>query len=295
MTASRPSGGIHANVAANNLVQVSARLDGRFNSRLNATCFSGAQLASSGTEYEYSATGSLTNSTTWLDAGSAGDVWAEWTRTGGTLSDWNSLTPGSGRHQLSTTRSWRIVRSTIGTNTIIGYWTLWDAASGGSALQTTTGATWSAWYEFDPCPLCCFTPDTLIKMARGIDVPIGSVRPGDEIVVRDPDNGELTTAPVGEIIVRENRPMFRIHFEDGRYIDASEDHPFSVQGKGVTSINPTIEYKDLGIPNKLYLGDKVSSYGGGWVRVVRIEPLNFSDAVYTFSNSLFFANGLLVY
>ena len=301
-SASRPGGGIHANLAANNLLAVSARLDGRQNSRFGASCYSGFQIASSGTEYEYSNTGSLTNSTVWLDSGAAADVWVMWTRTSGNLSDWNSLGSGNNnvRLQCSTTRSFRCIDTTgsgfpSGEVNIYGYCRFYDAASGGNLLQTTSTVEWAAWYEdAGPCPLCCFTPDTLVTMARGIQVPIASIRKGDEIIVVDPATHEVRVEPVTGIITRRNRTMYRIHFEDGTYINASDDHPFDVKGEP-RSINPIMEYKDLGLPAVLTVGNMVTKSSGLCLRITKIELIDYPGEVYTLANSGFVANDLLVY
>lgn len=277
---------------------VSARLDGRVNTVLSGTCYSGYQLQNDGDEYEYNSAGNITNLTTWLDTGAAGDVWQTWNRTGGTLSDWNSLGAGNNgvRLNLGTTRSFRIVRSPTGINTIIGYVQFHDAASGGNLLQTTSTVTWSAENDFDPCPICCFTPDTPIAMARGIEVPIASIRKGDEIIVYDPFKNEQYAQEVTGVIDRVNRTMYRVTFNDGTFLDVSDDHPLHVEGKGGAAIDPLYEYKDIGIPETLAVGDRVSTIHPGTHKTINaIQAINYPGKVYTLENTLFYANGLLVY
>lgn len=279
------------------LPTVSARADGRSNSRYNNTCYSGCNFLTNGLEYEYSNTGSQTNSTTWLDTGLNDEVWVMWTRTGGTLSDWNSLGSGKNniRQNLGSNQQFRIVRSGSGTSTIIGYFRFYDAASGGNTLQTTSGATWSAEYDFDACPLCCFTPETPVTLASGLQVPIATVTKGMEILVFNPVTKRNEAQEMAGMITRTGRPMYRITFDDGRFLDASDDHPFDVKGKGPAAINPIIEYKDLGIPARLELGDAVGGQDGRLHGVLSIEEIDYPGTVYTFENSLFYANGLLVY
>jgi len=89
--------------------------------------------------------------------------------------------------------------------------------------------------------------------------------------------------------------MCRITFDDGRYLDASEDHPFEVKGKGAASVNPVGEYKKFGIPAKLELGDVVFGQDKRPHGILSIETIDFPGTVYTFENSFFYANGLLVY
>lgn len=104
----------------------------------------GAQFNSNGIEYERSpSTGSYNSSQgNWLDSGSASDVWVEFIRTGGVAAAWDGIS-NSTRYNLGTTRSFGITDGG-GSNSIIGYFRFWDAASGGTNLVDTSGATWSA-------------------------------------------------------------------------------------------------------------------------------------------------------
>ena len=249
--------------------------------------YAGQQFNTSGSEFECSAAGSYNQSLgAWLDTGSSSDVWVERFTTSGS---WNNVDPGTGRHQLSTTRSFRVSRSIIGTTSVTGYFRMYDAASGGNTLQTTSSATWSAERDFDPCPLCCFTPDTLITMADGLPMQIGKVKAGDLIRV------EYGIEPVGEVLVRTRRPMYKLHFSDDRVLRLSADHPIHVEHRGYCCVEPPPEYKDISDIKKLKVGDNVTTVAGDTVRIEEIEGITYPDEVYTFSNSRFYANGLLVY
>lgn len=142
------------------------------------------------------------------------------------------------------------------------------------------------------CPFCCFTPDTLITMADYTTKRIVDVEIGEYILTVNGGSKQVT-----ETIVRVNRPMHVIHFADGRTINASEDHPFHVVGKGAASINPhpTIPYKNLGIPATMTVGDLVIDQNGNENEIVQINPLYFPHEVYTFAETEFYANGMLVY
>lgn len=274
------------------------RADGATNSRLDNACYAGCAFYTTGTEYEYNSAGSLTLAHTWLTAGSASDVWIMWTRTGGTLSDWDSLGGGYNnvRRNVTATVAFRIVDTVSstagGAETITGYFRSYDAATGGNLLQTTSSATWSARRWHDACPLCCFTPDTLITMANGMKLPIKDVREGDEILVFR--NGVNVAEPVDEVLVRLDRPMVALQFEDGTVIKASTDHPFHVKGVGPASVFPEIEYKDQGLPEKLEVGMVIHTENG-ISTLTAIRPIEFPGPVYTFSNILFYANDRLVY
>lgn len=252
----------------------------------------GVKFDTDGDEYEYLAGGAFTNVGQWLDQGTSAQVWVEFLRTGGTQSKWDNRN-NSQRYNINVDINFLIVdtiqASSGGAETIIGTFRFWDAASGGNALQTTSSATWSARLITNPCPLCCFTPWTLITMANGSQQVIVDVQVGDMIKV------EGGIESVTEVLVRENRPMHVIRFADDRILEASEDHPLYVDGKGYAAVNPIIEYKDLGIAEVLVVGDKVLDESEQLNEIVSIEYMNYPETVYTFSNSKFYANGMLVY
>ncbi len=125
---------------------VSASANGAVNIRFSAPCYAGVQFRSDGSEWEYSSSGALTQvgvggDAIWLDAGEASDVWVERIVT---ADSWNNLDPGAGRHNLASTRSFRILQTPTGVRTVTGYFKFWDAASGGSLLQQTASATYWA-------------------------------------------------------------------------------------------------------------------------------------------------------
>jgi len=140
-----------------------------------------------------------------------------------------------------------------------------------------------------PCSTCCFTPETLITMADFSTKPIYMVQVGDSIRSRSGDK------VVTEVITRQFREMYRITFFDGRILNVSEDHPLFVKDKGYAAINPVGMYKDLGMPMYLRVGDHVIDLNGGENEIVSITDLDYPDTVYTFAESEFYANGMLVY
>ena len=277
---------------------VTATGAGDVNSLLSQSCYAGMRFDEDGNEQHAVATsGNFSNNgDVWLDEGSAADVWVTRSVTAGS---WNNIDPGTGRHNLVSGESFRVFKSTPGIQSVTGSFEFFDAASGGNSLDTTASATWSAEHEFDPCPICCFTPETPIMMESGIEIPIGKIRKGDRILVwnprLDPEEAQFGEEVTG-IIDRVNRTMYRVTFEDGRYLDMSEDHPLHIENKGPHSINPMIEYKDVGLPEILKVGDHASRLLLGTHSVVKsIEPIPYRGVVYTLENSLFYANGILVY
>lgn len=119
---------------------VSLASNGDFNFRSVGTCYGGLQINSNGIEYEYTNTGGTTSLGNWLDSGLNSEVWILMTLISGT---WNSLNAGTTRLQCSTTRSWRISRSSAGTHTVTARFRAYDAASGGNLLSDTGNITFT--------------------------------------------------------------------------------------------------------------------------------------------------------
>lgn len=142
---------------------VSPRADG--DSNLNSdfaptTCHQGCDFDADGNEYENTPNGAQTNVTVWKDSGDAAGAWVEFVRTGGTQSNWSGHTSGV-RYNLGTNQrfSMSVTAANPGDSNykdIIGYFRMWDAASGGNILWTGPTVTWScrATYQTGPCSLC---------------------------------------------------------------------------------------------------------------------------------------------
>ena len=139
------------------------------------------------------------------------------------------------------------------------------------------------------CSLCCFTPNTLISMGDGTKKHIDLVEVGEEIKTVE-GNKKVT-----EVIIRERFRVFKIMLNDELEIDATQDHPFYVRDKGWSSINPICDYKDIGICRELEIGDPVVGEDGEDYIVTSITEIYYPYKVYTFAESKFYANGLLVY
>lgn len=227
-------------------------------------------------QYQYygtaSQTISCTQSATWTYTGVSGGGGSVTIASGSSAT---SITFSIASTTIFRTRTWN-VDATSGSNT--RYWAVTVEAEGDGN-----------------CPFCCFTPDTLIRMADGSEKPIVDVQVGEFILAYD-DLSQLNVAvPVKDVIVREGRPMYTYTFEDGKTLVASEDHPLYVVGKGYVSINPSIGYKDMGVPGHISVGDFVVNELGIRNKIVGIDPHPYEGTVYTFGNSKFYANGVLVY
>lgn len=115
--------------------------------KTGGSAYAGIKFQADGEEFKTPANGDSTYTVSrgmWLDAGEAANVWIQWVRSGGTLGDWNSEDAGDARVQLSADRAWRIIRTGVGTDTIIGEFKAYDAASGGAELGATGTLTFSA-------------------------------------------------------------------------------------------------------------------------------------------------------
>jgi hypothetical protein len=229
------------------------------------------------------------NSTaTWRLAGNPGDYEVYFQKNSGTTPAGSAVNTWL---NLATTRTWSLSQAPTNNNkTTYGQLLIRMSASPFTTLNTA-GVWMYVFAESNQCPTCCFTPDTLISMADGTTRAIVAVMVGDWIMVRG------GTKQVTEVITRTNRVMYQIQFADGRILNASEDHPLYVVDKGYAAINPGVGgmYKDLGIPDQLYVGDLVLDSEGKENQIVSITELDYPETVYTFAESEFYANGMLVY
>lgn len=224
----------------------------------------------------------------WKVAGGAGDWDIMMVKTAGDTPNGDAVNTWL---NLGTSRTWffNVTNNFATIKSFTGYFQIREANSPFRAIAQNVNVSLYAEVESNPCPLCCFTPETLITMANYSTKPIVDVRVGDLILTRG-GSKEVT-----EIITREFRVMYQIHFADGRILNASEDHPLYVEGKGYAAINPVGKYKDLGMAEELAIGDFVLDVNGKRNEIVSIADLDYPHTVYTFAESEFYANGMLVY
>jgi hypothetical protein len=252
------------------------------------TQYAQVRYGSSGEEFQNSS-GSLDNFSTsrgdWLDSGSASNCWFERIENSGNL---NYRDPGTGRFQMTANREIGVRDQTA----LAGYQTcnvtvkMWDAASGGSELDSVT-FTLEAEYT-NSCPKCCFPPETPILMPDGSEKPIGLIKEGELIA------NQSGAEPVRKVIEREDRRMVKLTFADGRTLVLSVDHPIHVDGKGPCAVEPEANYKGH-TTKQLEVGDWAKLSSRVQIKLVKIEPHPYRGKVYTFDNRLFYANGVLVY
>lgn len=270
--------------------QVSALANGDYNSAASGTIYVGVKFDTDGEEYERTAGGGYGSSVgTWLDSGTSSQVWVEYINASGTPGSFTGKTVNT-RYQISVDQEFYLTANQfLQFRTCTCQFRFWDAASGGNTLQTTSSASWQAEYTGGggPCPLCCFTPDTKIAVPGGGTVKIIDLKVGDLVSTK------YGPEPIREVLVRENRPMYRLWFHDGRSLILSEDHPI-LTDKGFACVNPLVEYKDLGMVDKLEVGDHVETITGLMVPLRQIERYPYDGKVYTLDVSYFYAHGVVV-
>lgn len=229
------------------------------------------------------------NNQVWLNSGSASSYDVRYIKTGGTYTGTLTGMTNAVWYQLSSNRTAYLTDVTAGASrTVIAtVYVKYNANS--TVIDSNASCTWFAWYDYTACTFCCFTPNTLITMADGSSRLIIDVKIGDEIMTR---TGIKT---VTEVIERENMIVYKIVFDDLLELNATDDHPLYTDNKGWACVRPRGEYKDIGTPRKLEVGDRVLDESGEWRTITSMTEVFYPFKVYTLAESEFYANGLLVY
>ena len=170
-------------------------------------------------------------------------------------------------------------------------------------LETYPGSKYTdlaiAEINFDGLDVHCFGAGTIISMADGVDKPIESVRPGDEVLCTNSPRLILTSAKVARVVSTEHR-LKKLTFE-GITILATDDHPFLTEQKEWASLNPkksNSNYQQDYPVEQLEIGDKVWwATEREWITLTAISDTDAPQASYTLeleNGTNFIANGLLV-
>ena len=85
-----------------------------------------------------------------------------------------------------------------------------------------------------PCSCGCgsFVAGTPVTLADGTQRSIESIRGGDRVVGRNPENGEWLAAGVTELVRHDVRDLVRITLATGEQLDVTPEHPFYVDRSG---------------------------------------------------------------
>ena len=133
----------------------------------------------------------------------------------------------------------------------------------------------------------CFLPDTPILRADGVEVPLGRVRIGDEVMAFTPD-GRMTRAVVRNVISLEV-DGYLVVTTDRAELRVTAEHPFYV-GNGMFR---TLEVLRPGDPVYAWDGRGLSAQ-----RIVRIETVRAPTRVFNLQTdppNTYFAGGIAVH
>lgn len=130
----------------------------------SGTCEANVKIDSDTYYYRSTYSGTMIQGSQWLTAGAVSQVWVQRTINSGSLTT-DGI--GAGRVACTADRTVGVFRGPItGTKSCTLTFYFYDAASGGNLLaskQITVSAT-NLGGGVGGCPLCCFTPDTMISV-----------------------------------------------------------------------------------------------------------------------------------
>lgn len=157
--------------------------------------------------------------------------------------------------------------------------------------------------NFEGLDVLCFKSGTLIKMVDGSQKPIEQLKPNDKILSYNLNDNRVETSTILglEKVIHNNLVIL----DFGNFqITSTDDHPYFVQDKGWSSINPlkTSYYNNMKNTQQLEIGDSVMLLSHNnkisTVKLLKIKKATIPEMTYTITkldkNNSFFANGLLV-
>ena len=119
----------------------------------------------------------------------------------------------------------------------------------------------------------CFIAGTQVYAANGM-VAIEDIQPGDYVLSRNDDTGEVSYQEVVRVFVTPGQQIYELKLIDENdkeeSIGTTQEHPFWVKARGW-------------IPaSELLPGDEIFTSGGGWLKVASGTWLSGSQTVYNF-------------
>lgn len=87
----------------------------------------------------------------------------------------------------------------------------------------------------------CLPLHAPILMADGSWRKLGEIKIGDEIIASDPETGQAKPNKVTNVFRSGMKPVWRIHYSDGGYVDATDEHEIPIyrgSGKWTSKGNP---------------------------------------------------------
>ncbi len=145
-----------------------------------------------------------------------------------------------------------------------------------------------------PCDAVCFKGNTKVLLLDQSQKQIMDLVVGDRIIGWDEKTGKNVEAVIQKVFAHgtengENRVLDKILFSNGKYLEATSNHPFYVVGKGWTTVA------------ELKAGDKVKSFNDGVINeetiVSIIRDYSETGVVYNLMTTThdYYANDILVH
>jgi len=122
--------------------------------------------------------------------------------------------------------------------------------------------------------ICCFVAGTQVLTEGGYKN-IEDIKLGEKLWAKNTETGEQDWKPVTKVFIEPDRGIFEVKLmaKDGfeQKIQATDDHPFFVVGKGWKQ---TVELKE---------GDLIETDGHGSMKVISLLDENRTDLTYNFT------------
>ena len=148
----------------------------------------------------------------------------------------------------------------------------------------------------------CFVKGTMIEMADGTSKKIEDVKIDDLVISFNEETKTKESQKVTKIVSPIHDDLVIYHFENGKNITCTFDHPFYVNGLELASYKPSLtndRYK-LGVDvSQIKIGDVVNLIDDTFTTIISFEELEKSKTeTFIFeveNNHNFYANGILTH
>ncbi len=143
--------------------------------------------------------------------------------------------------------------------------------------------------NFDGLDVFCLAGETQIQLAKFKTKNIEDLNEGDVILTYDLTKQKLKEVIINKIETVRHKGLVKYHFESGKVISSTQDHPFMLKEKGWSSLLPNKSTLYKGIENimKIEIGDKFIKIDPNGVitvdKLINIEYLENEQQTYTIS------------
>lgn len=152
---------------------------------------------------------------------------------------------------------------------------------------------------FDGLDVHCFAKGTKILLADKSTQNIEDLKIGDFVAYMDFKTQEIKSAKIEKLEKVVHQGLVTYKFESGLKITATRDHPFKLDEKGWSSLQPdkSKQYKGFEKIEKIQIGDLFITFKAT-EKLIDIDYLDGEEETYTISKlssgDNFIANGLIV-